>query len=96
MISMKVIGTDLEITMKRTLPLEVAQTTLTSASHLWWDRGLGEHGEDVVYADLTNQQKLDILEAYWVMVTVDAAKAYNVDSASKEAIETAQAIEVNI
>jgi len=95
-ISMKVIDTDLEITLKRTLPLAVGQTTLDSAAHLFWDRGFGEHGEGVVYADLTNQQKLDILEAYWVRVTLDAAKGYNIDSASREATAEAGLIEVNI
>ena len=95
-ISMKVIDTNLEITLKRLIPREVGENTLTSASHLWWDRGFGNHGEGVTYESLTAQQKLDILEAYWGRVTIDAARAYNVESASKEATETAQAIEVGI
>ena len=95
-ISMKVIDTNLEITLKRLIPREVGENTLTSASHLWWDRGFGEHGEGVTYESLTAQQKLDILEAYWGRVTIDAARGYNIDSASREATAEADSIEVDI
>ena len=48
-------------------------------AHELWERGLGDHGtleEPIAWEDLSNQDKLDIVDGYMKGVVMNMAKAY--------------------
>jgi len=72
--------------------------TLDAAVHELWDRGLGEHTKPnpddpdgkpipVTYDELTNQQKLRILDRYILRVMRDLARHYYI-KAARDAVRT--------
>ncbi len=69
------------------------QTTVGDAAHYLFDHGYGDHGTEespIVWADLSNQDKLDIVDKHLVKVIKDAAKTYHIVSAGDTARDTAQ------
>ena len=59
------------------------------ASEMLFDRGLGDHGDEetpIVFADLTNKEKLDIVDGYIKDVIVNMANA-KLLSKAKDAVE---------
>ena len=62
---------------------------LSDASEALFDRGLGDHGTEeapIVFADLTNQDRLDIVDGYLKNVIVNMANDFKLKSA-KDAVE---------
>lgn len=85
---------------KTTIKLEYTATTdkveavIGDCSHYLFDRGYGDHGseeEPVVFGDLTNNQKLKIVDDHVRKVLIDTAKAYNSEKAQTDAREAAEA-----
>jgi len=62
------------------------------ASEMLFDRGLGDHGDEeapIVFADLTNQDRLDIVDGYLKNVIVNMANDFKLKSA-KDAVEVVE------
>ena len=62
---------------------------LSDASEALFDRGLGDHGDEetpIVFADLSNQDKLDIVDGYIKDVIVNMANSQKI-KAAKDAVE---------
>jgi len=58
-------------------------------AHYLWDRGCGDHGteeEPILYTDLSNQQKLDIIDAYLLKSILDMAASYVADAADLDKV----------
>lgn len=76
-----------------TIKFEYSATTsrvvniIDNAVHYLWSRGRGDQSAN--YADLTNQDKLDILDAYLKDNVVDLAKTNYINTASDAARVTA-------
>jgi len=62
---------------------------LSDASEALFDRGLGDHGseeEPIVFADLSNTEKLNIVDDYIKEIIVNRANQFKLDEA-KDAVE---------
>ena len=62
---------------------------LSDASEALFDRGLGDHGDEeapIVFADLSNQDKLDLVDDYIKDVIINMANA-KLLSKAKDAVE---------
>ena len=64
-----------------------------SASHYLFDHGKGDHGTEespIVFDDLTDQDKADIVHAHLMQVVKDAAKTYLITNAKDTAHTTGE------
>ena len=62
------------------------------ASEMLFDRGLGDHGDEetpIVFDDLSNQDKLDLVDAYIKDVIINMANA-KLLSKAKDAVEVVE------
>ena len=60
---------------------------LSDASEALFDRGLGDHGDEetpIVFDDLSNQDKLDLVDAYIKDVIINMANAKLLSKAKDE------------
>ena len=85
-----------DTTMKLQYVAETAkvQEVVGDAVNLLWDRGLGDHGDDdnpIVWGDLSNQDKLDILDGYVKSVILGLAREYEVKAQTAAARDQAAA-----
>jgi hypothetical protein len=73
------------------------QKLYNSAAHYLWDHGRGDHGTEetpIVWEDLTNQDKADIVHAHLMQVIKDNAKTY-LNTAAKDIAGVAADTEYN-
>jgi hypothetical protein len=87
-----VAGGNTTITFTQTAPTAKMQAIIAAAAHWLFDGGMGNHGTvdaPILFASLTNQDKLDIVDTYIKRIVVDAARAYSVTLAQKTAGDTA-------
>jgi hypothetical protein len=84
-----------------TTTLELSHTATTAkmnwhavrAAHELWDRGFGDHGtaeNPIVWGDLTDQDKLDLLGNHALKVWRDLAVHYHIQNSMDDARETAE------
>lgn len=72
------------------------QDIVGGASEYLWDKGKGDHGTDetpIVFGDLTNQQKLNIVDEYVKDSIVSLANTYKSNEAQDAARELEAASE---
>ena len=65
-----------EVSFNYTATTAKIVSVLSDASEALFDRGLGDHGSEeapIVFADLTNQDKLDIVDGYLKDIIVNMA-----------------------
>ena len=85
-------GGNTTIVFKYINPTAKTVEILTEAAHYLWGHGYGDHGTEeapVEFASLSNQEKLDIVDAHLRRVIMDAAKTYHANAAQDTARETA-------
>ena len=71
-------GNQTTVIFSHTAPTEKVKATLFIVAKKLFERGLGEHGDEenpIVFDDLSNQEKLDIVFNYWLMDLRNTAKA---------------------
>jgi hypothetical protein len=64
-----------------------------SAAHYLWNRGYGDHGTEetpIVWNDLTNQEKLNLVHAYLIQIIREMARTYLVEAGKITGGETGQ------
>ena len=86
-------GTDLKVTFTYIAPLAKMQEVALDAAHYLWEHGYGDKGteeEPILFDDLTNQEKLDLLDTHVRRVIIDIAKDYHVNAEQILAREAAQ------
>ena len=84
----KVEGTDLRVTFTYIAPLAKMQEVSEDAAHYLWDHGYGDHGTEeapIVFDDLTNNQKLALLDYHVRKVIIEVAKDYHVNDLQLQA-----------
>jgi len=72
-----VIGDEIKIEFAYQADAAKVENTITDASNRLWDQGFGDHGDEenpIVFGDLTNNQKLAIVD--------QAVKAFIIDNAT--------------
>ena len=72
-------GPNVIVDFSYTASIQRVTDTVDNAVHLLYDRGMGKHSVD--YSSLTNQQKLDILDAYILQSVQGLANAYYAQNA---------------
>jgi hypothetical protein len=87
-------GTKTTITFEYVATTALIQSVIINAAEYLWGRGFGNHGTPevpILFASLTNQQKLDIVDLYLKKVVLDLAntnkslKAQDLTRANEEA-----------
>ena len=76
-------GSNLIISFQYTAPVVRATEVAMSAAHYLWEHGYGDHGTDedpILFDDLTNQDKLNLLDKHVLRVIMDIAQDYYVNS----------------
>lgn len=82
-----------------TAATDTVQSVVGDAAEYLWDKGYGDHGTDeepIVFDDLTNQEKLDIVDVYIKKVIVDLANTHKSVKAQDEARATEAASEYSL
>jgi len=82
------------ITFKATALTTLVQSILGSAAEYLFDKGYGDHGTEEtpkVFADLTNQQKLDLVGKHLKQVILDLANTQKINKAQEEVREIEEA-----
>ena len=77
------------VTVAYTATTEKIISVVGDMAEALFDRGLGDHGDEetpIVFADLTNKEKLDIVDGYIKDVLVNMANA-KLLSKAKDAVE---------
>lgn len=72
-------GTSTTIAFTYTAPTTTVLAIVPAAAHYLWDHGYGDHGTEEIpieFADLTNQQKLNLVDAYIRQTIIDLANTY--------------------
>lgn len=84
-------GTQLAIEFSYTGNLNKVQEIVTDAAHYLFEHGgnQGTEEEPIVFDDLNNQEKLDLVDAYVKRVILDMANSYKSNAAQKAAREAA-------
>ena len=88
----KVENGNLRVTFTYIAPQAKMMEVAEDAAHYLWEHGYGDHGteeEPILFDDLTNQQKLDLLDTHVRRVIIDVAKDYHVNNEQILARETA-------
>lgn len=78
------------LTLTETSTTAKMTATLTDAAHKLWNEGYGLHNPGGTWEGLTNQQKLDVVEDFFVKSIVQKAKLFHIGSASDAAGVTAE------
>ena len=76
-------GSNLIINFQYTAPVVRATEVAVSAAHYLWEHGYGDHGteeEPILFDDLTNQEKLNLVDKHVKRVVLDIAKDYHVNA----------------
>jgi len=76
-------GSNLIINFQYTAPVVRATEVAVSAAHYLWEHGYGDHGTDeepILFDDLTNQEKLNLLDQHVLRVIMDIAQDYHVNA----------------
>lgn len=84
-------GSDVTITFEYTTNQTKAQSIIGDSAHYLWDKGFGDHGTDkepVFFDDLTNQQKLNVVDEYVKKSILDTSNTYKSVEAQNLARET--------
>jgi len=90
--SFKTDGANTTVTFAYTAPTQKVVDTAEAAAHYLWEHGYGDHGDEenpILVSDLTNQQKLNLIDQHVRRVILDIAKDYHVNSEQEAARETA-------
>jgi hypothetical protein len=77
--SFTVTGSDTKITFDYTAPTATIQSVVGDAAEYLWDKGAGDHGleeEPILFTDLTNDQKLTLVEDHIKDVIINAANIF--------------------
>ena len=86
----EVIGSDIKVHFEYQAPSATVQSIVGSASEYLFDKGFGDHGDEenpIVYADLSNQDKLDLVDAHVKSVIIALANTFKSIRAQDEARE---------
>ena len=78
-----------KISFEYTATTAKIEAVVGDASEMLFDRGLGDHGDEeapIVFADLSNQDKLDLVDDYIKDIIVNRANQFKLDEA-KDAVE---------
>lgn len=89
----EILNGDIIVRFEYTANATKAQATIEDASHLLWDRGWGDHGTEldpIVYDELSNQAKLDIVDVYVKKDILDMARNYLSTSGANAARDQAE------
>lgn len=73
-------GQQTEISFKASALTTLIQSIVGSASEYLFNHGYGDHGTEevpIVFDDLSNQQKLDLVSAHVKRVIIDCANTHN-------------------
>jgi len=93
-------GSNLVISFEYSAPLVQTTEVAVSAAHYLWEHGYGDHGteeEPILFDDLTNQEKLNLLDKHVLRVILDIARDYHVNSRQEaERILATEYAEANI
>ena len=76
-------GSNLTINFEYSAPVVRATEVTVSAAHYLWEHGYGDHGTDeepITFDDLTNQDKLNLLDKHVLRVIMDIAQDYHVNA----------------
>jgi len=76
------------LTLAYTAASDKVTETLAAAAHWLYDHGRGDHGDEetpLTWDDLTNAQKLAIIDVEVRSHLIECAKAYNVNTAADAA-----------
>ena len=87
-----VTGSTTKISFEATAPTTTIQSIVGSASEYLFEHGYGDHGTEeapILFASLTNQQKLDLVGKHLKQVILDLANTHK----SVKAQEAARAVE---
>ena len=88
----EVIGNEIKVTFTYQAPTARVIDIVGDASEYLFDQGYGDHGDDedpIYYADLSNQDKLDIVDVHVRRVILGVANTFKSVAAQKEAREAA-------
>jgi len=72
-------GTNTTVQFEYTKPTTTIQSIVGDAAEYLFNKGFGDHGTDespIIFDDLTNQEKLNLLDAHVRNVIVDLANTY--------------------
>jgi len=81
-------GSDVTVCLEYTAPIAKAQDVIGDAAHYLYDHGKGDHGTDeepTTFDDLSNQDKLDLVDAHVKQVILDLSNAYMINVAKEAA-----------
>ena len=76
-------GSNLIINFQYTAPVVRATEVAVSAAHYLWEHGYGDHGTDeepITFDDISNQEKLNLLDKHVLRVIMDIAQDYHVNA----------------
>jgi len=93
-------GSNLVISFEYSAPLVQTTEVAVSAAHYLWEHGYGDHGTDeepILFDDISNQDKLNLLDKHVLRVIMDIAQDYYVNSRQEaEGILATEYAEANI
>ena len=93
-------GSNLVINFQYSAPVDRATEVAVSAAHYLWEHGYGDHGTDeepILFDDISNQDKLNLLDQHVLRVIMDIAQDYYVNSRQEaEGILAKEYAEANI
>jgi len=72
-------GSDTTVRFEYTKPTTMVQAIIGDAAEYLFDHGKGDHGDEenpIVFADLTNQDKLDLVAANVPLVIINMAMTH--------------------
>lgn len=75
-------GTNVTVDFAYTSTVDKAIEVVNFMAHELFDRGMGDHGTEddpILFDDLNNQNKLDLIDDYLLMVIINMAKQRNAD-----------------
>jgi hypothetical protein len=87
-----VTGNDVTLRFEWTLPIVDALSIVGDCAEYLWNHGYGDHGTEeapILFANITDQQKVDIVDRHFADVAVNAANTFK----SQKAQEAARASE---
>ena len=92
-------GTNLTIEFSYTGPLTTVQEIIEDAARYLFSHGKGDHGteeEPIIFEDLSNNERLALVDKYVKRVILDMANSHKSNAAQKVAREAAAAEEYEL
>ncbi len=86
-------GNNLMIKFEYAGPLAKTQEVAVAAAHYLWEHGYGDHGTDeepILFDDLSNNEKLVLIDKHVKRVIMDAAHTYHVNARQSAERKAAQ------